>query len=173
VAGGRAGIDGARGDRGGGDVALRKVIDRLRRGGAHHGEGDGAICTTAAVGDDAGAKRLQQTAAPVDRDSVAHTELMPLQAGLELFETIVGQSHRPAVAVKRGHETTVRHGAVVFRSVDRFRPTRLLLSMVAAPAATSCGDCVGTTRCSSCLSASYQALAQSGSSAAVSPDCVA
>src|ERR671935_102007 len=52
-------------------------------------------------------------------------------------------------------------------------PMRLFPSMAAAPAATSCGDCVGTTRCRSSFSRSYQPLALSGSRAAVSPDCVA
>jgi len=59
---------------------------------------------------------LQQAGAPVDCRGVTHTELVPLQAGLKLFETIVGEPHRPAVAVQRGHKTIVRHNAVIFRA---------------------------------------------------------
>ena len=50
-------------------------------------------------------------------DGVTHAELVPLQAGLELLETIVGEPHRPAVAVERGDETVVRHGAVILRAI--------------------------------------------------------
>src|SRR5580704_6967270 len=49
-----------------------------------------------------------------------------------------------------------------------FELSVLFASMLAVFCATSIGDWVGTTRCSSCFAASYQPLALSGSKAAVS-----
>jgi len=43
--------------------------------------------------------------------------LVPFQAGLKLIKPIVGEPHRPAVAVNRGDEAVVRHGAVILRTV--------------------------------------------------------
>ena len=89
----------------------------MGRDGAHDGQGNGAIGATAAIGDDLGAERLQQTGLALDRHRVAHAELVPLQADLKLIEAIVGEPHRPAVAVNRGDEAVVRHGAVILRAV--------------------------------------------------------
>ena len=113
----RAAVDGARCNRGRSHVGLRKIVDRLCRGSAHHGQCNGAICPAAPIGDDTSAERLYAAALALDRHGVAHAELVTLQPGLELVEPVIGEPHRPAVTIKRGEQTVVRHGAMILRAI--------------------------------------------------------
>src|SRR5690606_2612635 len=117
VAARRAGVDGAAGDRHGGQVALGDVVDGLRRGGAHHGDRRREIGAAAAVGFEMGLECLHQAGLAVHGDAVAHVEGVALERGLELLVAVVGDAHRPAVAVEGADHAVERHVAVVLRAV--------------------------------------------------------
>ena len=117
VAARRAAVDGARRDGGSGHIGLWEIVGRPERRRAHPNEEDGDIRAAPAVGNDPSPQRLEQTCPALDRHGVVHAELVPFQASLELLEPIVGEPHRPAVAVDRGDEAVVRHGAAILRAV--------------------------------------------------------
>ena len=117
VAARRAGIDRARGNGGGGQIALRQIVDGLRCGGADHGDGWRKILAPAAVGDHVRAEGLDHPALALHRHGVVHAELVPLEAGLELLEAVVRQPHRQPIAIGGGRETIERHVVVIFRAV--------------------------------------------------------
>ncbi len=117
VAARRAGVDGARGDGHCGQVVPGEVIDRLRGGGAHHRHRGREVGAAAAVGLEIALEGLEQAGLPVHRDAVAHLEGVALDRGLELLVAVVGQPHRLAVGVKRGHQAVEGKVVVILGAV--------------------------------------------------------
>ncbi len=54
----------------------------------------------------------------VGNERVLHPERVLLHAHLELFEAVVGETHRPAVAIEAGHQAIVREDRLVLGAVS-------------------------------------------------------
>ena len=76
------------------DVDLPDVVDADRPRGADVGDGRRIIGLAAAIQHVVGGKRADLAARPLDADSRAHLERVPLDSSLELLIAIVREPHR-------------------------------------------------------------------------------